>query len=133
MTSVLEHRRHPRVPCRLEAIIREVDSSRTASTVEELKRQNQTVVINNVSLGGVCLESEANVTAGKIIRLEFSLPEHNHIAAFVEICWAGGRRLGLRFLALSDKGLNDLRQFILRHQAANHNHDHSHPQSNGGV
>jgi hypothetical protein len=119
-TSVLEHRRHPRIPCRLSANIREVDSDLNPSTVGELRRQNQEVLVTNLSLGGVGLEGVINVQPGRILRIEFSIPEHNHQAAFVEICWMAGKRFGLRFLALSDKGLNDLRAFITKQNILHH-------------
>jgi hypothetical protein len=99
-----------------------MESAHIAETIGELRRRNASIAITNVSLGGACIETETSLQPGAIMRLEFTLPSHAALATFAEVCWSNGKRIGMRFLALSDKGTTELRQYILRE-----NHHLTHP------
>lgn len=111
---VAEHRSHPRIHCHLSGSIREMDSAKVSETLGDLRRKNSSVVLHNVSLGGACLETDKSVDRGHILRLEFSLPTHGVLATFAEVCWVNADKVGVRFLALPEKGSSSLRQFVLR-------------------
>lgn len=119
---VMEHRNHPRIHCHLTGSIREMDSARVSETLSELRRKNASVVLYNVSLGGACLETDKPMDPGHIIRLEFSLPSHGVLATFAEVCWVNARKVGMRFLALPEKGTTSLRKFVLRENIVHHHH-----------
>lgn len=111
---IAEQRRYPRVTCRLTGAVREMDSAGVSSTLGDFQRRASAVVLHNISLGGACIESDQSVEKDRIIRLEFSFPSRETLATFVEVCWAIGRKAGVRFLAVSEKGQVHLRQYILR-------------------
>jgi len=70
-------------------------------------------VVHNLGLGGVCLETKRFYEPGRVMRLEFTLPFHGTLATFAEVCWTDGFRMGMRFLAVPEKGTQDLKQYIL--------------------
>ena len=120
MTFSNEHRRHPRVPCQIEAEVRSLDQERPASSSFKKFRQNLLKsLVRNVSLGGAFLEANSSIRKGDILRMEFTLPGHSlRFAAFGEVCWSDKTGGGLRFLALAEEGQVALKEYIhdvLRH------------------
>jgi hypothetical protein len=123
MTNVAEQRRHPRVVCSLVGTIREMESARLAETLGDLHSKNTSVVLHDISLGGVCLRTDQVLTLGNIMRLEFALPAHGFLATFAEVCWINGGKIGMKFLALPEKGAIYLRNFILHEDVIKKMHD----------
>jgi hypothetical protein len=114
MLRVTEQRAHPRLVCQLTGSLREMESARVSETLDEFRHKNHLVTLQNLSLGGTRIETDLPLQPGHVIRLEFGLSTHGMLATFVEVCWAKGKQAGVRFLALPDKGVQNLRQFLLR-------------------
>jgi len=119
LMHVAEHRSHLRIICRLIGYVRGMDSARLSESLGDFRAKNADVILQNISLGGVCLETNKPLELGNIMRLEFALPAHGMLATFAEVCWINGGKKGLRFLALPEKGMIHLRNYITRENVAN--------------
>ncbi len=117
-TKVIENRHHPRVECHWVAILRDMDDDASSRSLDDLRRRTGSAVVSNISLSGVCFESDLLLERGHIIRMEVTLPSHERLATFVEVCWREGSRFGAKFLALPEKGQTVLRQHVTREQVA---------------
>ena len=70
--------------------------------------------INNVSIGGVALSSQETLNYGAKVQLCFGLNKTTSIATSAEVVWVDGKRVGLRFMALSATARRDLGQWLLQ-------------------
>jgi hypothetical protein len=119
-TKVIENRHHPRVECHWVAISATMDDDSSSRSLDDLRRRNRSPrLVSNISLSASFV-SRANLLLerGHIIRMEVTLPSHERLATFVEVCWREGSRFGAKFLALPEKGQTVLRQHVTREQVA---------------
>jgi hypothetical protein len=99
--------------------VREMDSAKRSESLGDFRAKNAAVILQNISLGGVCLETDKPLEPGNIMRLEFTLPSHGMLATFAEVCWISGGKKGMRFLALPEKGIVHLRNYITHENVVN--------------
>lgn len=78
--------------------------------------------LQNISLGGVCIQCEAVEEVGTEVDLLVHFPDLNaSLAVRGEVVWANRttpRDMGIRFVALDERKLETLRQYISRVQRA---------------
>ncbi|MCD6499144.1 MAG: PilZ domain-containing protein [Deltaproteobacteria bacterium] len=104
-----DRREFPRLDAR-------VDVSMTFLADKDAIRQN--FQSENLSLGGICMQTDQPVEQGAFVAVELNLPGGEETAdLFAEVVWArpegkDSYLLGLRFIASSDDSLMNLGRFL---------------------
>lgn len=102
MAEMKEKREHSRLPFRKLVQVFSVLPSQSGY-IYEVQKESQSVKAQNISEGGLLLETEKFPRSTPVLKLHFEIAQDEPLEAYGKVVWNEDGRCGIRFLFVDSK------------------------------
>ncbi len=109
----MEKRVHPRISVKLPVQFRLTEDERELQSIEEWRKTAKPAEIMDLSLGGMYVAVDQQLTLNSLLRFNIFLPPKvKPLVVYAEVVWANVTGAGLRFVMIRPEDLETLKNYL---------------------